>query len=79
LYLEIKKGGNEKMSDKKNSNVVVGKIEIVEVEKDMIKIEKDNEIQLPQKAMDYIGIKPGDRISISVEGLNNDVIVLQKA
>ena len=45
----------------------------------IIRIGKKGKVRLPQEAQDALGIKTGDRIEFKVEGLNNDVVVLQKA
>ena len=45
----------------------------------IIRIGKDGEVQLSQEAQDCLGVKAGDRIEFKVEGLNNDVVILQKA
>ena len=42
-------------------------------------IGENGEIILPTKAMEVLDVKPGDKIAITIEGLNNDVIILAKA
>jgi len=37
------------------------------------------EVQLPKKAMDLLKVKPGDKLDIKLEGLNDDVLVIMKA
>ena len=45
----------------------------------IVKIGEKGEVQLPQGAQDCLGIKTGDTVEFKVEGLNDDVVVLQKA
>ena len=44
----------------------------------IVKIGAGGEIQLPQEIQDCLGVKTGDTIEFKIEGLNDDVVILQK-
>ena len=48
------------------------------MEEKIIRIGAGGEIQLPQETQDCLEVKPGDTIEFKVEGLNDDVVILQK-
>ena len=43
------------------------------------KIQKDGRVTIPKKVRDFLGVGIGDKVCLSLEGLNNDVLVIMKA
>ena len=42
-------------------------------------VRKGGRVTLPNKVMDYLKVKPGDKLCLKLEGLDTKVLVLTKA